>query len=169
MSTQQIFTLFFAIFWSIVANAQPKWKAFQYTFFLRIWQTTFRIIISFLILNILPILYFCTILWLLRNDVLIEPWTQNTLKQIVLHGIVPAFAIFGFYRIWISFIEFFPRFFYRENVNGTQYPSDKIEPTLKSLEIPTDYKHWVNAIMNLIWGLIYIGVAYFSATRGSTV
>jgi len=28
---------------------------------------------------------------------LIKPWTQSTIKQLALHGVIPAFVIFGFY------------------------------------------------------------------------
>ena len=150
-NTQQIFTIFFAIFWSVMANAQPKWKAFHYTFFLRISQVTYRMLVSFLILNILPILYFS---WSLNR---LSAASQNTINQSVLHGVIPAFAIFGFYRIWICLIEFFPRFFYREKDNG-EYPKAEIEPTLESLNIPLNSTHLKNALMNFIFGIIYIGI-----------
>lgn len=153
--TQQIFTTFFAIFWSVMANAQPKWKAFHYTFFLRILQVTNRTVVSFLILNVLPIFYFS---WSFNR--LGVASKDNAINQSVLHGVIPAFAIFGFYRIWVCIIEFLPRFFYREKDNN-QYPNSYIEPTLESLHILTDRTRFKNALMNLFFGIIYIGIGLF--------
>lgn len=77
----------------------------------------------------------------------------------VLSGIIPAFGIFGFYRIWIGIIEIFCRFFYipifripyeYEPYQGTVH---KPEPGLEELGIePSNKKSW--------WKNIILGFAY---------
>lgn len=157
-TTQQIFTLFYAIFWGVTVSAQSKWKAFHFTFFMRKCQVTLRIILSIILLNIIPILYFTKILMILNNC------KSNILSpSLIFKGIIPAFAILGFYRIWISIIEFFPTLFYRIDDENGLYPSKDVEPTLESLNIPLDNNHIKSACMNLLFGLIYIIISYLVA------
>ena len=149
--TQQIFTVFFAIFWGAIANTQPKWKAFHYTFFCRIWQTTCRLVLAFLVLNVLPILYYCTLLSSLQtSEGQSVQWAYIALK-----GIVPAFAAFGFYRLFIAVLESFPLLFYRLD-DGGEYPKFDIEPTIKSLGLLTTLSRFKNAVLNLLFALVYV-------------
>ena len=151
-ASQQIFLVFYAVFWGTSAIAQSRWKAFHYTFFLRIPQVTSRIILSFIFLNVFPVFYFILIFDILNN----LGYDQLSIN-LVLRGIVPAIAIFGIYRIWNSIIAFFPHLFYRKNTKKNQYPPAKIEPTIKSLKLNKKRSTRIkNGILNLIFGIVYI-------------
>ena len=149
--TQQLFAVFFAIMWGTAANAQPRWKAFQYPLlFLK--EVKWRVCLSILILNILPLLYFGIVLWCLRgNSIDNKCWTISILIKIVCGSILPAFAPFGFYRFWISCVERKPSKFYRED--ETEALPSSIEPTIKSLGLNSIYSN-----SNLIAATIYLAI-----------
>lgn len=70
--------------------------------------------LSSVVFNLLPILYFVTVFFYLRNTptAAVCTWTfWDTFRQIT-SGMVPAFAVFGFYRLWLAFVEMNPKAFY---------------------------------------------------------
>lgn len=153
-TTQSIFVVFFAIFWGAVASVQGRWKMFHWPL-IRYRHVAARIGLSVALLNILPLLYFAWILFLLRNtpSTTVSQWSgAQTLLQ-VLAGLAPAFAVFGFYRLWLAAVEFSPTAFYQwereqdEAIRG-------IEPTLDALIIRREFAWW-----NLLFALIYLVVA----------
>jgi hypothetical protein len=102
MSTApQIFMLFFAICWGTAANAQPRWKAFDWSLVAEDAPSLRRCFLSFALLNLLPILYFAAVLiWL-------ESWTTSPPSRFVqwlsyVAAVLPALSAFGFYRLWMS-------------------------------------------------------------------
>jgi hypothetical protein len=94
---QEIFTLFYAIAWGTAANSQPRWKAFAWGAFFQYPETRRRALLSIFILNALPLIYFILILWCLTSG----KWSNGSPWTIML-SILPAFAPFGFYRMWTA-------------------------------------------------------------------
>jgi hypothetical protein len=149
--SQQIFLVFFAIFWGTLANAWPKRKPFHWPFVLYSCRVAARVALSVLMLNVVPVLYFGWVLMELgraaNHPVVV--WCD------VVAGATPAFGIFGFYRIWIAFTEFSPpRFYYwdraeqarrRPNLQGADPTIEKLYP-------------WRAPWMNLMFGVIYVVV-----------
>jgi hypothetical protein len=133
---QTVFTLFYAIFWGTAANAQPRWKAFAWGAVGRDRATWRRVWWSVLLQNFLPLIYFVVILWLLSfhvwND--LANWNFATLLKIFV-SISPAFAPFGFYRIWTASVQRWGRFFYGITAEGTHpQSSDSIGMVVADLQ-----------------------------------
>jgi hypothetical protein len=151
---QQVFTLFYAIFWGTAANAQPRWKAFAWgavgidrATWRRAWWSVF-------LQNFLPLIYFVVILWLLSFHVWsdLATWDFASLLKVFV-SISPAFAPFGFYRIWTASVQKWGRFFYGittdarrpevwKRIGITLAPGGELNP------------EW--ASRNFWWGLIYV-------------
>jgi hypothetical protein len=178
-TAQQIFMVFFAIFWGSVASVQGRWKMFPYSLcglrcpswktwrwklFCRMfvrpdaWR---RLLLSFVILNLFPVVFFCFVFHLLAaerltGDEFVEPCVvsksgtsetrqtcechtrsdgeAHSVKQ-VLAGILPAFAVFGFYRLWVAIVQCRPTWFYREGRSRENSKRTDDDPTIKSLRI----------------------------------
>jgi hypothetical protein len=110
---QQIFVVFYAILWGTAANAQPRWRAFQWGQIFRDRFTWKRILLSFFLLNVIPILFFIHMYWVLSK----EFWWFNTPASWagtvrLLGAVVPGFAAFGFYRLWMATVQKWPTLFY---------------------------------------------------------
>jgi len=138
-ATQQIFLVFFAIFWGTVANAWPKRKPFQWPL-IKYGPVSRRLILSVTLLNAAPILYFSWVLLRLSGH-----------RFSVISGILPAFAIFGFYRIWLALAGSAAGWFY--------YSEAKLPPEIKEIEPAFEtWPQWT-WFLNLLFGLIYVLVA----------
>ena len=85
INAYQVFMLFFAIFWSAVANVQPRWKPFQFPLMLRFGHVFRRVVLAVLVLNILPILYFGLVLWCLYRR---DSGTELAAFEVVVRGVV---------------------------------------------------------------------------------
>lgn len=151
---QQIFAIFFAIFWGTSSNAWPKWKPFHWPLFPHSRQVRYRTGLSVLVLNVLPLFYF---VWAYS-------WLGSKECKFVGLAVVPAFAVFGFYRLWIGLVECKPESFYHRNdeikaafaprdVRGVK-PDEYIEPTIESLCL----KEW-GAGPNIGFACMYLGIA----------
>ncbi|MFH1615777.1 MAG: hypothetical protein ABIG61_11940 [Planctomycetota bacterium] len=159
--TMQVFTVFFAIFWGFVANVLARWKAFQSVYILKHSQELCRVILSILCFNVIPILYFGWSLCILNNlNFNKSPLTVQEIIKVVFCGVVPAFATFGFYRIWLGFVELRPYLFYLkctinnvESLQGTYYMY--AGPKKKDKVNPNPETGW----QNLISGIVYIIVS----------
>lgn len=148
-TTQSIFVVFFAIFWGCISSVQGRWKMFQWPL-ISYQHVAARVILSFLLLNIFPIIFFAFIFFLLRNTPITPPsqWTFfDTLRQVVA-GVVPAFSVFGFYRFWLAFVEFWPECFYQHEENQDARMK-KVEPNLEKLDLGQDA--WGNLIFSLLY------------------
>ena len=113
--TQQIFTIFFAVYWGFISNVQPSWKAFHWPFF-RERQARRRLYLSMVILNLLPVIFFVLGLLALANSP--THWTLAGAAQMMVFGVFPAFSAFAFYRLWLGIVELFPATYYPKNTNG---------------------------------------------------
>ena len=118
---QQVFMLFFAIIWGAVANVQPRWKAFQWPLIFRHKPAFKRVALSVLLLNLVPLALFAYALWALNG-----PEAQaRPIAHLIGHGIIPAFALFGCYRLWLATVEAWPAAFY----------------SATSADVPEKYRH----------------------------
>ena len=103
---QQIFVLFYAIFWGTVASTLPRWKAFAFPYVFHnqteVKQTSQqRVVLSILMLNLVPILFFVCMLKVLTGPAWeVRAWGWSATLRITA-GLVAAFAIFAFYRFWL--------------------------------------------------------------------
>ena len=152
-NSQQIFLVFFAIFWGTSANAWPKWKPFLWTFFCVSSRVSLRVLWSTLMLNVVPIVYFTCMLRHLKGEVYGDP---------MLAGVIPAFAIFGFYRFWIGIMEIRPAlFYYKDNNEMRRLKKSRLvnaEPTMKELHFANVRWRWWR---NVFFGLLYVVVATY--------
>jgi hypothetical protein len=168
---QQVFMLFFAIFWGAIANVQPRWKAFNYPLIFRLRHVFRRILVALVVLNVLPIVYFGFILWWTRES---GPAPTDSavmaILKVLIGGIIPAFAIFGFYRLWLGIVELRPWLFYKSDPTDLPSECQHVEPT---------YRHRVDArttpvvdledhagIGNLIAAVAYVVVGWVGVTLG---
>lgn len=172
---QQIYSVFYAIFWGASFNVLPRWKPFNFglIFNKKVKHISRRISLALFILNISPILYFIGILYLLRlkGNLCDSQW--NCLIEVtalVLASIIPAFGIFGFYRIWLFVVESFPNKYYLEHnlipseikpYRGAAYEGAyEAEPGLEKLGIEPCNKH--SKYRNLCTGLFYILLGFLT-------
>jgi hypothetical protein len=111
--SQQIFILFYAITWGTAANSQPRWRAFAWGAVCKSKEALWRALLSFFLLNVLPLAYFAFVLLLLGSGgwANIEKWDSNAFWK-ALATTVPALSPFGFYRIWTGIVECRSQFFY---------------------------------------------------------
>jgi hypothetical protein len=187
--TQTIFMLFFAIFWGGVFNVQAGWKAFQWPlvhFSCRpkkpkkgetdpqteerenhnakavVWERVRnRVLLSFGMLNVLPLIFFGVALGALANQTAASS-TCVTILKLTGYGVVPAFAAFGFYRIWLGLLECKPDCFYVKCKADLPEEYKNSEPTTAErwYPIPKGEKlKLTTAGRNLGWGFTYVGVA----------
>lgn len=150
---QQIFTLFFAIFWGAAANGQTRYKPFGWLGDRASW---YRIGLSIVLLNLLPIAYFVLVLWLLRGWVWqLEDWQLTTALKMG-GAVVPGFGIFGFYRLWIAVIQKFGSTLYRRLPEGLQ----RIESAAQTASAQRNVSDLDPALArgNLFSGFLYLFV-----------
>lgn len=147
---QEIFVVFFAIFWGIQGNAQPRWKAFDWG---NLWDATTRrrAFLSFLLLNIAPIIYFLIVFWLLGHHLWqIKTWgTWDVL--LILPAIVAALGVFGFYKLWMGTVQVCSERFY-----GDQSHRQKFNICLNEKDL--DKKSGCgNVVAGMAWtGLMFV-------------
>jgi hypothetical protein len=148
---QQLFVVFFAIFWGTSSNAWPRWKPFHWTFVFEHTEVRCRVLLSVLLLNVLPILFFAVVLkWLGSGGPTAGPLDGRTWMREAFRGISPAFAVFGFYRLWFGIIESRPSRFY---MTDDKLPKDLtlVEPTIDSLKIVHR-----GFRVNILFGAVYV-------------
>ena len=113
--SQAIFTLFFAISWGIVSNVLPRWKPFHFAMFgeRRFPQPLHRAVVAFLLFNALPWLFFVSVLLSLGGaESMAREWNIWLALCIIPRAIIPGLVPFGFYRVWVAVIQYFPSWFY---------------------------------------------------------
>ena len=148
---QNLFVVFFAIFWGTSSNAWPRWKPFHWTYFFEHVEIRCRVLLSVLLLNVCPILFFAAVLaWLGSGGPSTGPLEIGAWAREVFRGISPAFAVFGFYRLWFGIIESHPSVFY---MTKDRLPADlhDVEPTFESIK--TIHRGWY---MNVLFGAVYV-------------
>lgn len=134
---QEVFMLFFAIFWGATANVQPRWKAFQFplifTSGLR-WNVLRRVCFAVILLNLIPVVYFGYILYSTslpgrgpaESDTMIL-----VVAKILIQGVVPALGMFGIYRLWLATVELKPGLFYKSKPDDVPELYRHVEPTYR--------------------------------------
>ncbi len=115
---QSLFAVFYAIFWGVVANAQPRWRAFNWPVAFKFTRTRRRLAVAIWLLNLAPVLVFVVFLVMFRG-VTLEwapsgvPWLAGL--QIFL-AIVAAQVPFALNRLWIGTLEHEPtRYYYQRS------------------------------------------------------
>jgi hypothetical protein len=116
----QVFMLFFAIIWGAVANVRPRWKAFQWPLIFRHPPACHRLALSVGLLNVASLMLFGYALWTLGDHR--GPDSAWPILHLVGHGILPAFALFGCYRLWLATVEAWPDTYYSSNVGDGGVP-----------------------------------------------
>ena len=163
---QQVFLVFFAIFWGTVANVQPRWKAFDWPLAFRYRHAANRVTLAFFVLNVMPIVYFAIILWLTSGFTPAES-PRDTVLRVVFHGVIPSFGVLGMYKIWLAAVEWKPSWFYKASSMELDENHRHAEPVYRTsvnntealvVDIPEGL--WFS---NVVAGVLYIGVAFISA------
>lgn len=120
MNAQIIFTLFYGIFFSLVLASSSELRMFQFGYFF--WHSahkTLRLIVSIILLNILPALYFASVYSFL-------PWPVSVVgpsKMFVqsLSAFLLGLSVFGFYRLYHVFLAC-------ESIKNALYNDKEEEP-----------------------------------------
>ena len=154
-TSQSIFVVFFAIFWGAIFNVQSRWRMFQPI--LRFRHIQLRLLLSIVVANVAPIVFFVWAFFCLKGGSSSFPsaeWTLSTTFRVLLAGVLPAFAIFGFYRLWMGIAELAPDAFYESK---TQQRDDLkgIDPTIEELHLDHPHKYW-----NLLFAACYFIIAF---------
>ena len=131
-TTQSVFVVFYAIFWGAVFNVQPKWKGFQFPLCFTYWHVARRVMLSILLLNVAPVAFFGLGIFALNK----YPFRPDASAQLALHDVIPAFAIFGFYRAWLGIVELRPKWFYKEFPADVREEYRNNEPTIAQFWYP---------------------------------
>jgi len=88
-------------------------------------------------------------------------------RNMQIAGLIPAFAVFGIYRIWLAIIECSPSRFYYINESAQPSHLKKADPTIEEdLHLGGSARSW----SNLLFGVVYISRAlqFFSVANGKT-
>jgi hypothetical protein len=148
---QSIFALFFAIFWGGIMSVTPRWKMFQ-PVFTHI-HIVARFLLSFFLLNVLPIVFFVYEFQKIRN-ICGDTWVE------LLASVFPALTIFVFYRLWMAAVEFCPTCFY-QNAHARALESEAIrmvEPSIESLNVNHGLGCRWNVVAAMIYAVVGLGV-----------
>ena len=157
---QYMFVIFFAIFWGTSLAAQSCWKPFNLSF-LRFSPARHRAYLSFIVYNMFPIIY----IWYTLNFLNLCEKNVDVLKiSYLLLGILPAFAMFGFNKLWLGIVEIKKNWFY-----GTEEEVEKMLLENKCLEKPEPYQEmfyleseqgWNNISVVPLYMFISIGIPF---------
>lgn len=167
LSVFDVFMVFYAIFWGSVAGVQGRWKAFQLPL-ASIPRICRRVILSMLLLNLLPLIFFGYVYFVLNGKNLCSvTWIASI--QVVVIGILPASAVFGFYRLWLGIIEVSPdKYYYKaETPKRSSKLKEKywhVEPVYltyhqANFEQPYVYLGFDSGKSNILWAICYIVIA----------
>lgn len=148
-TVQTIFALFYAIMWGSLANVWSRWRAFDWSLTAMPngrAQTYRRAFLSLGLLNILPIVFFICV-WLCLKDWRLEESLLSIGCKLLVTMLQPL-ALFGFYWMWISIVQWCTKTFYPGNVSSSYrykgLSDDDLNPTF--------------ACRNFCFGLGYIVV-----------
>lgn len=154
MTATEAFTVFYAIFWGAIANVQPKWKAFHWPLCFKKTgvrkQVIWRVALSVLTLNVFPILYFWFAVRAQRAA------SNPSPVELILYGVIPSFAIFGFSRLWLGIVEMRPAMFYGAESIPEGDKGNKVEPGVKDLWAPDGDGLLTAPMANLCVAVAYI-------------
>jgi hypothetical protein len=160
-ASQSIFVVFFAIFWGAIFNVQSRWRMFQPI--LRFRHIRRRLLLSILVVNVAPIVFFVWAFYSLKGGSSGVPpaqWGLSETFRVLLAGVLPAFAIFGFYRLWMGIAELLPQAFY-ESASQQRNDLKGIDPTIEELHLDHPHKWW-----NLLFAVVYFIIAFVGLSIG---
>jgi hypothetical protein len=154
--------LFYAIFWGAIANVQPRWKPFQWHLFFAVPQARHRAIAAFVLLNVLPLVFFAYGMWTLYGRGPTDTAPMSGSLHYLIRGVIPAFAIFGLYRFWFAIVELSPDCFYASTPEVVAEKYRHAEPTYRynnemrnTPTVDLAGHGWVH----LLFGLLFVGIA----------
>ena len=165
---QTIFMVFYAILWGVVANAQPKWRAFNWPIAFKYQRTRRRLALAVLLLNLVPLVYFILVFLALRRVTLEGAWSPAVFQGLpVQEGIhlflvlVAAHAPFAIHRLWIASLEYRPERYYYDR--PTEERPVGVEPIWDRCgdKGPALFRTWW--LKSLIVGLCYLFVCALAA------
>jgi len=81
----------------------------------------------------------------------INEWDIRSISLLILHAIIPAFATFGFHRMWIGIVEIKPELFYFSTDMEVPQQFQEVEPSIKKLGIKTGVGFY-----NILYAFLYI-------------
>jgi hypothetical protein len=168
--SQTVFSLFYAIFWGLVANGQIRWKSFDWPLaiagrtdpaYAPSWE---RLKHSFWYLSVVPILLYLVLVTIL-TPISAQPESPRVVFQL-LAAVVTAQAAFAPYRLWLARMEATPgRFFYPTSpIEANEYSSQPWQ--LERDRFHLDPK-WAPINQCVAW--MYIGVGALFAILGKTL
>jgi len=101
-------------------------------------------------------MFFAFALWMLMGPGL-QPkdWTSHTVISVVVHGVIPAFAAFSFYRLWLGVIEFSHLRFYL--AKSDDLPD---EPHFRNSPFPEPTAEDLNITPRASCGNLLVGFGY---------
>jgi len=161
---QQVFMLFYAIFWGAIANVQPRWKPFQWHLFFAVPQARCRAVAALMVLNVLPLCFFAYGMWALYRSGPTESAPLAGSLHYLIRGVLPAFAIFGFYRFWFAMVELNPDCFYASTPEALDEKYRHVEPTYRRKMEKRDFDYPTVDLAGHGWisflsGLLYVAIA----------
>ncbi len=111
--SQTVFTVLFAISWGTVSNVLPRWKPFHESLLWKIREVTWRFIVAFIFLNLVPWIFLAWVLFLLQGPSLAkDEWSSGSALRLILGAMVPGLIPFGCYRVWLAINQKFSSCFY---------------------------------------------------------
>lgn len=111
-------------------------------------------------MNVAPIVFLVLAFYCLKNgspDGSPSQWGLWTTVRLLLAGVLPAFAIFGFYRIWMGMVELMPRVFYESKTQQSNDLKD-IEPTIEELHLNHPHKWWNLGLAACYFAIAFLGL-----------
>jgi hypothetical protein len=169
MLSKPSFWYFYAIFWGNIASAQLSWKAFHWPFFFKIPQARNRTLMAVIIFNVMPLIFFGYVMWALAvcSPKLNGITPVGASWNYAVRGVLPAFAVFGFYRWWLAIIELLPDCFYASCATSIDKRYRHVEPTYRrEIDCRTtpvvDLGDTHTGLCNLGFGTIYVAIPSFA-------
>ena len=161
--------VFYAIFWGVVANAQPKWRAFNWPLAFTYSRPRRRLGVAILVLTLVPIFYFMVVFFLIAR-VPIDPVMVNVppLGLLPLQAslqvflvIMAAHAPFAIHRLWISLLEWRPEWYYYREANADRPIG--VEPILTEdgKDGPALFRRW--SVRNFCVALVHLALCMWAA------
>lgn len=157
---QTVFTVFYAINWGLIANVQPRWKAFDWPR-IQTGRTFRRVMLSVVFFNLFGIVIFVFVLWLLHHPVwyLAQKWGWREM-MLVGTSVLPAFAVFGLRRTWLAIIELATdSFYWRLSDQQCFVPHQGGTKERDCVDLVwDDSERRCGGVVNLLVGFLYIAV-----------
>jgi hypothetical protein len=141
---QELYGVFFAIFWGSVIGAQSKYKPFGWLGSCR--HDIPRNVVSFLLLNLAPIFVFYFIFRTLRYepDLGFDCTGFGAIFWLLFSVIGTVISV---YRFWLALIFSLPQYFYRCGINDPCFAEDVYDRKI-------DHRNLSGG--NLAYALIYV-------------